>query len=57
MDFQFDEHSRFCFAIRVGRRCKAKDVVAAQAELTSLYPAPEAQILAELPLDHNHPFP
>jgi hypothetical protein len=43
MDFQFDatadgrrlkflnvidEHSRLCLAIRVGRRCKAKDVVA-----------------------------
>ena len=42
MDFQFDatahgrrlkflnvidEHSRFCLAIRVGRRCKVKDVV------------------------------
>lgn len=55
MDFQFDatadgrrlkflnlidEHSRLCLAIRVGRRCKAKDVVAVQEELTSLYPAP-----------------
>ena len=55
MDFQFDatadgrrlkflnvidEHSRLCLAIRVGRRCKAKDVVAALEELTSLYPAP-----------------
>jgi transposase InsO family protein len=35
-----DEHSRFCLAIRVGRRCKAKDVVAVLEELTSLYPAP-----------------
>jgi transposase InsO family protein len=55
MDFQFDattdgrrleflnvidEHSRFCLAIRVGRRCKAKDVVAVLEELTSLYPPP-----------------
>jgi len=55
MDFQFDatadgrrlkflnvidEYSRFCLAIRVGRRCKAKDVVAVLEELTSLYPAP-----------------
>ncbi len=55
MDFQFDatadgrrlkflnvidEHSRFCLAIRVGRRCKAKDVVAVLEELTSVYPAP-----------------
>jgi hypothetical protein len=51
MDFQFDatadgrrlkflnvidEHSRLCLAIRVGRRCKAKDVVAVLEELTSL---------------------
>jgi len=35
-----DEHSRLCLAIRVGRRCKAKDVVAVVEELTSLYPAP-----------------
>jgi transposase InsO family protein len=55
MDFQFDatadgrrlkflnvidERSRFCLAIRVGRRCKAKDVVAVLEELTSVYPAP-----------------
>ncbi|MCX5958059.1 MAG: IS3 family transposase [Cyanobacteria bacterium] len=55
MDFQFDatadgrrlkflnvidEHSRLCLAIRVGRRCKAKDVVAVLERLTSLYPAP-----------------
>jgi transposase InsO family protein len=55
MDFQFDatadgcilkflsvidEHSRFCLAIRVGRRCKAKDVVTVLEELTSVYPAP-----------------
>ena len=55
MDFQFDatadgrrlkflnvidEHSRLCLAIRGGRRCKAKDVVAVLGELTSLYPAP-----------------
>jgi putative transposase len=35
-----DTHSRLCLAIRVGRRCKAKDVVAVLEELTSLYPAP-----------------
>ncbi|MGB7565579.1 MAG: DDE-type integrase/transposase/recombinase [Prochlorococcaceae cyanobacterium] len=35
-----DEHSRLCLAIRVGLRCKAKDVVAVLEELTSLYPAP-----------------
>jgi putative transposase len=35
-----DEHSRLCLSIRVGRRCKAKDVVAVLEELTSLYPAP-----------------
>jgi transposase InsO family protein len=35
-----DEHSHLCLAIRVGRRCKAKDVVAVLEELTSLYPAP-----------------
>lgn len=55
MDFQFDgtadgrrlkflnvidEHSRLCLAIRVDRRCKAKDVVAVLEELTSVYPAP-----------------
>jgi transposase InsO family protein len=55
MDFQFDatadgrrlkflnvidEHSRLCLAIRVDRRCKAKDVVAVLEELTSFYPAP-----------------
>ena len=55
MDFQFDatadgrrlkflnvidEHSRLCLAIRVGRRCKTKDVVAVLEELTTLYPSP-----------------
>ena len=55
MDFQFDatadgrrlkflnvidEHNRLCLTNRVGRRCKAKDVVAVLEELTSLYPAP-----------------
>jgi len=49
MDYQFDatadgrrlkflnviyEHSRLCLAIRVGRRCKARDVVAVLEELT-----------------------
>jgi transposase InsO family protein len=55
MDFQFDatadgrrlkflnvidERSRPCLAIRVGRRCKAKDVVVVLEALTSVYPAP-----------------
>jgi transposase InsO family protein len=55
MDFQFDatadgrrlkflnvieEHSRFCLAIRVARRCWAKGVVAVLEQLTSLYRAP-----------------
>jgi len=55
MDFQFDatadgrmlkflnvieEHHRVCLAIRVGERCKAKDVVAVLEEFISLYPAP-----------------
>jgi transposase InsO family protein len=35
-----DEPSRLCLAIRVGRRSKPKDVVAALEELTSVYPAP-----------------
>ena len=54
MDFQFDatadglrlkflnvidENSRLCLATRVGRRCKAKDVVTVLEDLTSLYPA------------------
>jgi len=55
MDFQFDatahgrrlkclnlihEHSRLFLAIRVGRRCMAKDVMAVLEELTNLYPPP-----------------
>ena len=55
MDFQFDatadgrrlkflnvidEHSRLSLAIRVGRHCKAKDVVTVLEGLTSLYPGP-----------------
>jgi putative transposase len=35
-----DEHSCLCLAIRVGRRCKAKDVVAVLEELTSIHPVP-----------------
>ena len=35
-----DEHSRLGLAIRVGRRCQAKVVVAVREELTSLYLAP-----------------
>jgi len=34
-----DEHG-FCLAIRVGRRCKARDVVAVLEQLTSVNPAP-----------------
>ncbi len=34
-----DEHSRLCLAIRVCRRCKARDVVTVLEELTSDYPA------------------
>ena len=34
-----DVHSRLCLAIRVGRRCKAKNVVAVLEALTSLYPS------------------
>jgi len=34
------QHSRHCLAIRVGRRCKAKNVVAVLEVLTSVYPAP-----------------
>ena len=55
MDFQFDatadgrrlkflnvidHNSRICLAIRVGRRCKAEDMVPVLEELTSLYSAP-----------------
>jgi len=35
-----DEFSRFCLAIRVGRRCKAVDVIDTIEELLKLYPAP-----------------
>jgi len=35
-----DGHSRLCLAMRVGSRCKAKDVVGVLEELTSLKPAP-----------------
>ena len=35
-----DVYSCFCLAIRVGRRCKFKDVVVVVEELTSLYLAP-----------------
>jgi putative transposase len=35
-----DEHSCLYLAIRVGRRCKAKDEVTVLEDLTSLYPAP-----------------
>jgi putative transposase len=42
--FQFlngiDEHRRLCLAIRVGRRCKAKDSVSVLEALTCVYPAP-----------------
>ena len=35
-----NQHSQLCLAIRAGRRCKAKDVVAVLDELTSLYQTP-----------------
>jgi putative transposase len=35
-----DDHSRLCLAIRVGRRCKAKDMVTVLEELMGLYPVP-----------------
>ncbi len=35
-----DDHSYLCLPIRVGRSCKAKDLVAALEDLTSPYPAP-----------------
>jgi hypothetical protein len=35
-----NKHSRLCVAIRVGRRCRAKDVVAVLEELTSLCQPP-----------------
>ena len=34
------EHSRLCLAIRVGKPCKAKDLMAVLEELPSVYPAP-----------------
>ena len=55
MDFQFDatadgrrlkflnvidEHSRLCLAIRVGRRCRAAEVIDTIEELLKLYPPP-----------------
>ena len=35
-----DEFSRVCLAIRVGRRCKAVDVIHTIEELLKLYPTP-----------------
>ena len=35
-----DEYSRVCLAIRVGRRCKAVEVIDTIEELLKLYPAP-----------------
>lgn len=35
-----DEYSRMCLAIRVGRRCKAVDVIDSIEELLKQYPAP-----------------
>lgn len=35
-----DEHSRLCLALRVSRRCKAKDVVAVLEKVASLYHVP-----------------
>ena len=38
-----DEHSPLCLAIRVGRRCKAKDVVAVLEEIVMESTGQEAQ--------------
>ena len=35
-----DEYSRLCLAIRVGRRCKAAEVIDTIEELLKLYPPP-----------------
>ena len=35
-----DEYSRVCLAIRVGRRCRAFEVIDTIEELLKLYPAP-----------------
>lgn len=35
-----DEQSRLCLAIWLGRRCKARDVLAVLEEFTVIYPAP-----------------
>jgi len=35
-----DEYSRMCLAIRVGRRCKAMDVIDTIEKLLKQYPAP-----------------
>jgi putative transposase len=46
-----DEFSRVCLAIRVGRRCKAVDVIDTIEELLKLYPAP-----AHLRMDNGPEF-
>ena len=35
-----DEYSRLCLAIRVGRRCRAAEVIDTIEELLKLYPPP-----------------
>lgn len=35
-----DEYSRLCLAIRVGRRCRAAEVIDTIEELLKLYPSP-----------------
>ena len=35
-----DEYSRLCLAIRVGRRCRAAEVIDTIKELLKLYPPP-----------------
>ena len=35
-----DEYSRLCLAIRVGRRCRAAEVIDTNEELLKLYPPP-----------------
>ncbi len=49
-----DEFSRLCLclAIRVGRRCRAKDVVAVLEDLTSLYSG--AGVHSQQPLSRFH---
>jgi hypothetical protein len=50
-----DEYSRLCLAIRVGRRCRAAEVVDTIEELLNLYPPP-AGVVHRQRLQHGlHP--